>query len=140
MEFRMDITGEKDVELMKASAPGCRGHVHVVEKGDTLYKIAKKYDVHLFDIMRLNPYVNVYNLQIGDEICVPVMSPAEQSVYIVKDGETIGDVLERLRMDFDTLAELNPTLSEVPLPEGLTLKLPVIQPREHSMDNHNTPE
>ena len=89
----------------------------MVEKGDTLYKIAKKYDVRLFDVMRLNPYVNVYNLQIGDEICVPVMSPTEQSIYIVKDGETIGDVLERLRMDFDTLEELNPTLSEVPLPE-----------------------
>lgn len=140
MEFRMDVSNEKDIEVMKTSASRCRGHVHVVEKGDTLYKIAKKYDVRLFDVMRLNPYVNVYNLQIGDEICVPVMSPTEQSVYIVKDGETIGDVLERLRMDFDTLAELNPTLLEVPLLEGLTLKLPVIQPREHAMDDHNTLE
>lgn len=136
----MDVSGEKDIELMKASAPRCRGHVHVVEKGDTLYKIAKKYDVRLFDVMRLNPYVNVYNLQIGDEICVPTMPPAEQNVYIVKDGDTIGDVLEQLRMEFDTLAELNPTLLEVPLPEGLTLKLPVIQPREHVMDDQNTPE
>lgn len=140
MEFRMDISGEKDIELMKASASRRRGHVHVVEKGDTLYKIAKKYDVRLFDVMRLNPYVNVYNLQIGDEICVPTMPPTEQSIYIVKDGDTIGDVLEQLHMEFDTLAELNPTLLEVPLPEGLTLKLPVIQPREHSMDDHNTPE
>ncbi len=136
----MDVSGEKDIELMKASASRCRGHVHVVEKGDTLYKIAKKYDVRLFDVMRLNPYVNVYNLQIGDEICVPTMPPTEQNVYIVKDGDTIGDVLEQLRMEFDTLAELNPTLLEVPLPEGLTLKLPVIQPREHVMDDQNTPE
>ena len=140
MEFRMDVSGEKDIELMKASAPRCRGHVHVVEKGDTLYKIAKKYDVRLFDVMRLNPYVNVYNLQIGDEICVPTMPPTEQNVYIVKDGDTIGDVLEQLRMEFDTLAELNPTLLEVPLPEGLTLQLPVIQPRERVMDDQNTPE
>ena len=136
----MDVSGEKDIELMKASAPRCRGHVHVVEKGDTLYKIAKKYDVRLFDVMRLNPYVNVYNLQIGDEICVPTMPPTEQNVYIVKDGDTIGDVLEQLRMEFDTLAELNPTLLEVPLPEGLTLQLPVIQPRERVMDDQNTPE
>lgn len=136
----MDVSGEKDIELMKASAPRCRGHVHVVEKGDTLYKIAKKYDVRLFDVMRLNPYVNVYNLQIGDEICVPTMPPTEQNVYIVKDGDTIGDVLEQLRMEFDTLAELNPTLLGVPLQEGLTLKLPVIQPREHVMDDQNTPE
>lgn len=51
----------------------CRGYVHVIEAGDTLYKLARKYDVKLFDIMRLNPYVNVYNLQIGDEICIPTM-------------------------------------------------------------------
>lgn len=53
----------------------CRGILHIVEAGDTLYKIGKKYGVPLSRIMYANPYVNVYNLQIGDEICVPVMIP-----------------------------------------------------------------
>ena len=47
--------------------------VHIIEKGDTLYELARKYDVKLFDIMRLNPYLNVYNLQIGDEVLIPAM-------------------------------------------------------------------
>ena len=47
--------------------------VYIVKKGDTLYDIAREYDVKLFDIMRLNPYINVYNLQIGDEICIPAV-------------------------------------------------------------------
>ena len=53
----------------------CRGILHIVEAGDTLYKIGKKYGVAVSRIMYANPYVNVYNLQIGDEICVPVMVP-----------------------------------------------------------------
>lgn len=53
----------------------CRGILHIVEAGDTLYRIGKKYGVPVSRIMYANPYVNVYNLQIGDEICVPVMIP-----------------------------------------------------------------
>ena len=47
--------------------------IHVVKQGDTLYKIAQEHDVNLFDLMSINPYVNVYNLQIGDEIVIPAI-------------------------------------------------------------------
>ena len=50
----------------------CRGRVHVIKKGDTLYRLGKTYGVSVASIMRANPFVNVYNLQIGDELCIPV--------------------------------------------------------------------
>lgn len=109
---------------------GCRGYVHVIEAGDTLYKLARKYDVKLFDIMRLNPYVNVYNLQIGDEICIPTMASRPEKTYVVNEGDTIEKVLKAFGVDFETLARWNPTLLEVELPEGLILKLPLRQPRD----------
>ncbi|HCJ07974.1 MAG TPA: hypothetical protein DHV96_06320 [Lachnospiraceae bacterium] len=114
---------------------GCKGYVHVIKEGDTLYKLARQYDVRLFDIMRLNPYVNVYNLQIGDEICIPTMPAQPDKIYVVNEGDTIGQVLERLDVGFDALARWNPTLLEVELPEGLVLKRPVIQPREQSEES-----
>ena len=40
--------------------------------GDTLYKISQYHHVSVTDILLANPYVNVYNLQIGDELCIPV--------------------------------------------------------------------
>ncbi|MBQ8185153.1 MAG: LysM peptidoglycan-binding domain-containing protein [Lachnospiraceae bacterium] len=49
----------------------CRGFLHVVEDGDTLYWLSKRYEVPLSSILLANPYVNVYNLQKGDEICIP---------------------------------------------------------------------
>ncbi len=50
----------------------CRGIIHVIEKGDTLYKLGQRYHVSVSRIMYANPYVNIYNLQIGDELCIPV--------------------------------------------------------------------
>ena len=109
--------------------PVCRGYVHVVKSGDTLYKLARQYDVKLFDIMRLNPYVNVYNLQIGDEICIPTAPARPEKTYAVNAGDTIKQVLKALDVDFDTLARYNPLLMDVELPEGLVVTLPLVQPR-----------
>lgn len=49
----------------------CIGFIHTVKAGDTLYKIGKKYGVGVSALLYANPYVDVYNLQPGDEICVP---------------------------------------------------------------------
>lgn len=50
----------------------CRGLIHVIQRGDTLYLLGKRYHVPVSSIMYANPYVNIYNLQIGDELCIPV--------------------------------------------------------------------
>lgn len=55
----------------------CRGILHVIEKGDTLYKLGKRYGVKVSAIMMANPYVDIYNLQIGDELCIPKFSPMQ---------------------------------------------------------------
>lgn len=49
----------------------CPGFLHVVQSGDTLYLLSRRYRVPLWAILFANPYVDVYNLQIGDEICIP---------------------------------------------------------------------
>ncbi|MGN0437696.1 MAG: LysM peptidoglycan-binding domain-containing protein [Lachnospiraceae bacterium] len=99
----------------------CQGMIHVVEQGDTLYRLAKKYDVKLFDIMRLNPYINVYNLQIGDEICIPVSDTGNRKTYVVNEGTTLGDVLKVFQTSLDDLIKENKFLLDVELPEGLVI-------------------
>ena len=49
----------------------CRGIIHVIQKGDTLYQLGKRYHVSVAQLMCANPFVDVYNLQIGDELCIP---------------------------------------------------------------------
>lgn len=50
----------------------CRGIIHVVREGDTLYTLSRKYHVPLLQVMYANPFVDIYNLQAGDELCIPV--------------------------------------------------------------------
>ena len=46
------------------NAKTCRfGFIHVIEQGDTLYKLGKRYGVTVSALLFANPWVNVYNLQ-----------------------------------------------------------------------------
>lgn len=56
----------------------CNGMTHTVKQGETLYSLSRQYNVPLAIILRANPYIDVYNLQIGDTICIPVKSPDQQ--------------------------------------------------------------
>lgn len=46
----------------------CRMTTHVVQQGDTFYKLAQQYKTTVPDIIRRNPGVNPYNLQIGTRL------------------------------------------------------------------------
>lgn len=49
----------------------CRGTLHTVESGDTLYMIAKKHRINLNALIDANPGVDPYNLRIGMKLCIP---------------------------------------------------------------------
>lgn len=50
----------------------CNGIIHTIKKGDTLYLLSRYYNVPIGEIMNANRNMNVYNLHIGEEICIPV--------------------------------------------------------------------
>lgn len=53
----------------------CNGMIHVIKPGDNLYQLSRRYRVPLALILRANPYVDVYNLKPGQEICIPMSRP-----------------------------------------------------------------
>ena len=61
------MEGVKETQM----AGGCPGILHRVEQGDTLYLLGKKYQVTVAALMFENPYTDIYNLQVGDELCIP---------------------------------------------------------------------
>lgn len=50
----------------------CNGIVYIVRKGDTIFNISGKFGVTVNDILNENKFINVYNIQPGDKICIPV--------------------------------------------------------------------
>ena len=51
----------------------CPGPVYAVKTGDTLYSIAQRHHCRVRTLLDLNPFVDIYNLQPGEEICVPMV-------------------------------------------------------------------
>lgn len=48
----------------------CRTIVHVVQPGDTLYRLAQRYQTTVPEIVMKNPGVNPYNLQVGTRLTI----------------------------------------------------------------------
>lgn len=104
----------------------CNGVVHRVVAGDTLYKLSKMYGVRLIDILKENPYVNVYNLQIGDEVCIPteVYEEAERRYYTARVGETLGSIISNVGTDIGSLMQYNRELYDLRIPLGTIIRIP----------------
>ncbi|WP_066720738.1 LysM peptidoglycan-binding domain-containing protein [Clostridium sp. Marseille-P299] len=104
----------------------CHGIVYTVNNGDSLYRISEMFGVPLEVLLDANPYADVYNLQIGDTICIPmpgVNNMIGLITYVVKDNDTIIDILNRFHIDFDELMEYN-RLGSLRLKEGTALQIP----------------
>lgn len=83
----------------------CNGVVHTIKKGDTLYLISKYYKVPIGEIMNANRNINVYNLQIGDEICIPVRRPAPAMEN--EDMTQIPYMTDSMNEEFDENTRIN---------------------------------
>lgn len=65
------ISKKRRMEMKTMNYEYCNGFTHTIKKGDTLYEISRRHNVPLALLLRANPYVDVFNLQAGDTICIP---------------------------------------------------------------------
>lgn len=66
-EFINDVVEGEGEELKKKASIT----IYVVGAGDTLWKLAKKYNTTMEEIIKLNELEDVDNLQIGDKLLIP---------------------------------------------------------------------
>ena len=78
--------------------------LYIVEKGDTLYNIAKKHNITWQKLMQVNNKKNTL-LRIGEQLIVP--GQTNKINYYVQEGDTLYNIAQKFRMDIDTLRQLN---------------------------------
>src|SRR5699024_2330603 len=81
---------------------------YTIKSGDTLYNIAKKYNTTVEEILKVNPGINPYNLQVGQKICIPDEEPAvdcDGMYYVVRPGRSEEHTSE-LQSRFDLVCRL----------------------------------
>lgn len=104
--------------------------MYTVEKGDTLYSIARKYNTTVNDIINLN-YLKSNNLSVGQVIRIPEtyynydeMSAPNYITYTVKPGDTLYSIASNNGVSVDTIISDN-VLPNNNLSVGQVLRLRV---------------
>ncbi|BBI32550.1 LysM peptidoglycan-binding domain-containing protein [Cohnella abietis] len=88
--------------------------IHMVKQGDSLYSIAKKYNVSLEDIIKANPEIsNPDVIDVGMKVKVPSQSkPALEVIHhhIVQQGDTLWKLSKAWGIQLVDLIKANPQL------------------------------
>lgn len=61
--------------MFRITKPPCPGTSYTVQPGDTLFKIARNFDVKLSELLLHNPGINPLNLKVGTTLCIPFGTP-----------------------------------------------------------------
>ncbi len=88
----------------KNSGTNSRLTNHQIEVGndETIYKISKKYQVPLRDLIKQNNLAAPYKLSAGTKLIIPAPSYHE-----VESGDTIYSIARNYKMNIESLVELN---------------------------------
>lgn len=109
-------------------AAACRGILHTIVKGDTLYKLSRLYGVSLDAIFEANPNTDVYHLAIGQKICIPMSGmtgsrPPQRQQIIVQKGDTLHGILNKYHLTAEQFEKNNPQLAALILKEGTRINI-----------------
>lgn len=108
-------------------------YIHVVEPGNTLYSISKKYNVPIDVIEKENASVND-GLSLGEKIFIPVKKDATREfesingnffIHKVEKGRTLYSLAKEFNLQQKDIIALNPEIDETGIKEGQEIKIPV---------------
>jgi murein DD-endopeptidase MepM/ murein hydrolase activator NlpD len=85
--------------------------IHVVQRGENLFRLALRYGLTVDDIARLNGISDPSNIYVGQRLLVPAQGatpvPTPAVVHIVQPGETLDSIAQLYGMTADDLRTLN---------------------------------
>jgi LysM repeat protein len=92
--------------------PPAGGQTYYAVRGDTLRKIAAKFNTTVEEILRVNPQITNRNLiYVGQAITIP----AQPATYTVQRGDTLRIIAAKYGTTVDTLLSLNPGIKNASL-------------------------
>ncbi|MFZ4786002.1 MAG: amino acid ABC transporter substrate-binding protein [Flavobacteriales bacterium] len=122
--------------------------IHTVEKKETLYAIAKKYDIDINRIIEANPGCDA-GLKKGQELRIPIAKasepkpadkPGNYPQHTVMSGETLYSIAKSYAVTVEAIQTVNPGLGES-IKEGQVIFIPTrALPNNQSVPKQEKPK
>jgi len=117
---------------------GERFYLHIVEQGQTLYAISKKYATTVDAIQKANPEIEGTGLKIGQTLQIPVEQVDKRElkrseveikgdtlIHRVLRKETLYAISKKYGIEIDAILASNPQVAQEGLKENTALVIPV---------------
>ncbi|WP_337103667.1 LysM peptidoglycan-binding domain-containing protein [Paenibacillus sp. YIM B09110] len=95
-------------------------HIHVVQRGDTLWALSQKFDVPLNDILAANGLRGEEPLVIGQSVIIP----QQVTSHKVLAGESLWAIAERYGLSLQQLMAVNPIKNPALIYPGQVITIP----------------
>ena len=97
---------------------------YIVEKGDTIEAIGKKYNIPVIEIIKANNLKEPYLLMEGQSLTIPTSLYNIFDYYTVKKGDNLYKLAEENKTTVNILAEVNGLNQDEYIYEGQTILVP----------------
>lgn len=78
--------------------------LYIIQKGDTLYNLAKRFQTTWQELMQVNNMTSTL-LRIGKQLIVP--GNAKKLNYYVEEGDTLYNIAQKFNTTIDNIKNLN---------------------------------
>lgn len=101
-----------------------------VNEGDTLLSIAVRFGTDVESLLRANPDIDPYNLQVGQRICIaqkfqePPMC-STRNFYVIRQGDTIRAIAASFEVEAQEILRINPDINPRNLRVGQIICIPL---------------
>ncbi len=80
---------------------------HVVQPGDTLIGLSKRYGVPIYELIDLNQLGESLDLVPGTVLKIPATQNSAFQLYVIKPGDTVDAIAKQFQISRDDLLKLN---------------------------------
>jgi LysM repeat protein len=110
--------------VQPAAAAGICTQTHLVQRGETLYRIARTYGTTVSELQRINGMGTNTRIYSGSYLCVSYSEAPSGTAYVVQRGDTLSAIARRFGVDMNVLARVNNIINVNRIYTGMTLMIP----------------